>query len=143
MGILPSQEGYSSSQHLLEEFQFTFLGRSETPHPTSRYFLLFTGLYLTNFRVQCWVEQDSSGAARAFWGRSFHRQSLFPCFFPMTPRVLSHLQQQRYLSQFNSSHTHLAFVVLPCSCVCAKAAACVWSQNERDQGKKVWLRENF
>lgn len=85
------------------------------------------------------------GKTRQFWSSSYifwgitqlHRQNLSSLFFSMTFRLLLCLQQQRYLSQFNSSHTHLAFVVLPYACVCAKTAVCVVTEWTRSRKKSA------
>lgn len=71
------------------------------------------------------------------WGNLATKTS-FSCFLSMTLRLLFFffcLQQQRYLSQCNSSYTHFLFRGSILLCVCAKRGECVWSQDKLDQGK--------
>lgn len=44
---------------------------------------------------------------------------------------------KRYLSQFNGSHTHQDFMVLPCFCLCQNSSVCVateWLRSRKNSG---------
>lgn len=88
--------------------------------------------------MHLWVKQDSSGAAHNFWEGIIllHRQSLYSLSIFHDPQALLP-SAKKYLSHFNGSHTHQAFMVLPCSCSCQNSSVCVateWLRSRKNSG---------